>query len=74
MIKRIVERYCVKQAEIINQMQRENVVQCLSDDSYKNGLGYHKRKKKIMIATTKHNTAIDLFLRDLTHKKIKLDL
>ena len=74
MIKSIVERYCLKQAEIINQMQRENVDQYLVDDSYKNGLDHHKRKKKIMIATTKYNTAIDLFLRDSAHKKIELDL
>ena len=74
MIKRIVERYCVKQAKIINQMQRENVAQCLADDSYKNSLVHHKSKKKIIIATTKHNTAIDLFLRDSAHKKIELDL
>lgn len=74
MIKRIVERYCVKQAKIINQMQRENVAQCLADDNYKNSLVHDKSKKKIIIATTNHNTAIDLFLKDSAHKKTELDL
>lgn len=74
MIQRIVERYCSKQADIINDLQKENNTQCLADASYINSLGYHRRKQRIVIATTKYNTAIDLFLRDSKFKKIEVEL
>ena len=73
MIKHIVERYCSKQANIINKLKKENIDACLADSSYKHSLGHHRRKQRIMVATTKHNTAIDLFLRDLQFKKIEVE-
>lgn len=74
MIKRIVERYCSKQAGIINKLKKENIDQCLVDSSYKDSLAHHRRKQRIVIATTKYNTAIDLFLRDSEFKKIEVEL
>lgn len=74
MIKRIAERYCLKQASIINKLKKENIDKCLSDSSYETSLDHHRRKQKIMIATTKYNTALDLFLRDSKFKKIEVEL
>ena len=74
MIKRIVERYCSKQADKINQLKLENINQCLADSSYKDSLGHHRRKQRIVAATVKYNTAIDLFLRDSEFKKIEVEL
>lgn len=74
MIQRIVERYCLKQVSIINELQKENNKQCLADASYKDSLGYHRRKQRIVIATTKYNTAIDLFLKDSKFEKIEVEL
>lgn len=74
MIKRIAERYCLKQAKIINKLQNENLDGCLVDSSYKDSLAHHRRKQRIMIAMTKHNTAIDLFLRNSNFKKIEVEL
>ena len=74
MIKRIAERYCLKQANIINKLKKESVDKCSADSSYENSLGHHRRKQKIMIATTKYNTALDLFLRDSKFKKIEIEL
>lgn len=74
MIQRIVERYCLKQSDIINKLRKENIDQCLADSSYKDSLAHHRRKQRIMIATTKYNTAIDLFLRDSKFKKIEVEL
>ena len=73
MIKHIVERYCSKQANIINKLKKENIDACLADSSYKDSLGHHRRKQRIMVATTKYNTAIDLFLRDSKFKKIEVE-
>ena len=72
MIRRIAERYCSKQAEIINKLQNENLDGCLIDSSYIDSLAHHRRKQRIMIAMTKHNTAIDLFLKDSEFKKIEV--
>ena len=72
MIQRIVERYCSKQADIISKMKKENIDACLADSSYETSLAHHRRKQKIMIATTKYNTAIDLFLRDSKFGKIEV--
>ena len=74
MIRRIAERYCSKQAKIINKLQNENLDGCLIDSSYIDSLAHHRRKQKIMIATTKYNTAIDLFLRDSKFEKIEVEL
>ena len=74
MIQRIVERYCSKQAGIINKLKNENLDACLVDSNYKDSLAHHRRKQRIMIATTKHNTAIDLLLRDSEFKKIEVEL
>lgn len=74
MIKRIVERYCLKQADIINKLKNENLNQRLLDSTYKDSLAHHRRKQRIMIATTKYNTAIDLFLRDSKFEKIEVEL
>lgn len=74
MIQRIVERYCSKQADIINKLKKENIDACLADSSYETSLAYHRRKQRIVIATTKHNTAIDLLLRDSEFKKIEVEL
>ena len=74
MIKHIAERYCLKQARIINKLKKENIDNCLADSNYETSLGHHRCKQKIMIATTKYNTAIDLFLRDSKFKKIEIDL
>lgn len=74
MIKRIVERYCSKQVDKINRLQNYNLDGCLIGSRYKETYGYHKRKRKIMIATVKHNTAIDLFLRDSKFEKIEVEL
>lgn len=74
MIQRIVERYCTKQANIINKLKKENKDACLADSSYENSLPHHRRKQRIMIATTKYNTAIELFLKDSKFKKIEVEL
>ena len=74
MIQRIVERYCLKQADIINKLKKENIDQCLADSSYKDSLAHHRRKQRIVIATTKYNTAIDLFLRNTKFEKIEVEL
>ena len=74
MIKRIAERYCLKQAGIINKLKKENIDKCLASNSYETSLGHHRRKQKIMIATTKYNTTLDLFLRDSKFKKIEVEL
>ncbi|MGM8939043.1 hypothetical protein ACS8E2_10155 [Psychrobacter glaciei] len=74
MIKRIAERYCSKQADIINKLKKENIDACLADSSYETSLAHHRRKQRIVIATTKHNTAIDLLLRDSEFKKIEVEL
>ncbi len=73
MIRRIVERYCFKQAQTINQLKHENTKQCLADSSYKDSLEHHRRKQRIMAITVKYNTAIDLFLRDSSLKKIEVE-
>lgn len=74
MIQRIVERYCSKQADIISNLKKENFGTCLADSSYKDSLAHHRRKQRIVIATTKYNTAIDLFLRDSKFEKIEVEL
>ena len=74
MIQRIVEGYCLKQVNIINKLKNENLDQCLLDSTYKDSLGHHRRKQRIVIATKKYNTAIDLFLRDSHYKKIEVEL
>lgn len=74
MIQRIVERYCSKQAGIINKLKNENLDACLVDKGYKDSLPHHRRKQRIMAATVKYNTAIDLFLRDSEFKKIEVEL
>ena len=74
MIQRIVERYCLKQADIISKLKKENIDACLADNSHKNSLAHHRRKQRIVIATTKYNTAIDLFLRDSKFEKIEVEL
>ncbi len=71
MIKRVAERYCFKQIEIINQLKKEIIDECLADSRYEASLGHHRHKQRIMIATKKYNTAIDLFLRDSALKKIE---
>lgn len=72
MIRRIAERYCSKQAKIINKLQNENLDGCLIDSSYIDSLAHQRRKQRIMIAMTKYNTAIDLFLKDSEFKKIEV--
>lgn len=74
MIQRIVERYCSKQADKINQMKLENINQCLADSEFATSLAHHRRKQRIVAATVKYNTAIDLFLRDSEFKKIEVEL
>lgn len=74
MIQRIVERYCSEQADIISNLKKENIGACLADSSYKDSLAHHRRKQRIVIATTKYNTAIDLFLRDSKFEKIEVEL
>jgi len=74
MIQRIVERYCSKQADIINKLKKENIDACLADSEFATSLAHHRRKQRIMIATTKYNTAIDLFLRDSKFEKIEVEL
>ena len=74
MIKRIVERYCLKQADVIDKLKNENLDGCLVDRNYIDSLAHHRRKQRIMIATTKYNTAIDLFLRDSKFEKIEVEL
>lgn len=74
MIQRIVERYCSKQANIINKLKNENLDQCLVDKSYKDSLAHHRRKQRIVAATVKYNTAIDLFLRDSKFERIEVEL
>lgn len=74
MIQRIVERYCLKQADIVNKLEKENIDACLADSSYKDSLAHHRRKQRIVIATTKYNTAIDLFLKDSKFEKIEVEL
>lgn len=71
MIKRVAERYCFKQIEIINKLKKEIIDECLADSRYEGSLGHHRYKQRIMIATKKYNTAIDLFLRDSALKKIE---
>lgn len=74
MIERIVRRYCLKQAELIKQLKLENTKCLRLDQDYKDSNQHHRRKRSIMIATTMHNTAIDLFLRDSELKKIQEEL
>lgn len=74
MIQRIVERYCSKQADVINKLKNENLDQCLIDSSYVDSLAHHRRKQRIVAATVKYNTAIDLFLRDSKFEKIEVEL
>ena len=71
MIKRVAERYCLKQREVIKALEKENRDECLADSHYEASLSHHRRRQRIMIATKKYNTAIDLFLRDSTFKKIE---
>lgn len=74
MIQRIVERYCSKQADIISKLKKENIDACLADSSYEASLAHHRRKQRIMMATTKYNIAIDLLLRDSKFEKIEVEL
>ncbi|MGM8871565.1 hypothetical protein ACS8E3_07745 [Psychrobacter sp. 2Y5] len=74
MIERIVRRYCLKQAELVKQLKLENAKRLSTDQDYSNSNQYHRSQRSIMIATTMHNTAIDLFLRDSDLKKIEEEL
>ena len=74
MIKRIVERYCLKQLGLIKRLQKESNEKMSTDPAYVESYGYHKQKRLLVIAATKYNTAIDLFLRDSEFKKIEVEL
>ncbi len=74
MIKRIVERYCLKQLELIKRLQKESNEKMSTDPTYVESYGYHKQKRSLVIAAIKYNTAIDLFLRDSKFKKIEVEL
>lgn len=43
MIKRVTERYCLKQREIIHQLEKENRDECLADSRYEASLSHHRR-------------------------------
>lgn len=74
MIKRIVERYCLKQLGLITRLQEESNEKMSTDPTYVESYGYHKQKRSLVIAAIKYNTAIDLFLKDSEFKKIEIEL
>ena len=44
MIKRIAEGYCLKQREVIDQLEKENRDECLADSDYEASLSHHRRR------------------------------
>ena len=43
MIKCIAEGYCLKQREVIDQLEKENRDECLADSRYEASLSHHRR-------------------------------
>jgi hypothetical protein len=43
MIKRVAERYCLKQREVIKALEKENRDECLADSRYEASLSHHRR-------------------------------